>query len=87
MNKSSLLTIGRKLRGNEQYLISVTDLEPAGGQHQSYFVSLSPNKFSYLCYFCNPRVLVQSIYVISYTILFCFNLCLKYFVNASSLHL
>jgi hypothetical protein len=30
MNKSSLLTLGRKLRGNEQYLISVIDLEPAG---------------------------------------------------------
>jgi hypothetical protein len=30
MNNASLLTIGKKLKGSEVYLLSVFDLEPSG---------------------------------------------------------
>jgi hypothetical protein len=62
MNKSALVTTGRKIYGNELYLLSVFDLEPSGVIVSAYNQTTSKE---YLLPITEMEVSLKSKYVIN----------------------
>jgi hypothetical protein len=63
MNKAALITSGRKLNGNDLYLLSVFDLEPSGvivhaynqGDSKEYLLPVTEMEVPFVCNALMPQ--------------------------------